>query len=338
MNVDMASSSEFRLRHEIRRVPVPNQPTTVLGPASGPVAIPESTSGIPARVSSQGPHRLNGPIPIITTLPQQPAQHQFHSQTHLHSQQQQQPSQARGPTIILSPQMEEDLKAAVLGRMASTQPVPIQVITTSKEKDARVYKWLRCISVVLCILLVVTEAALAISLGVGNDTVYGILWGTLLGIWDIWRLIRARKKQAREPVSTWQVAGEGIFMTVTVALTVILVASLVNLYGEDETLIRGWVLTFVFLVLAISHLLFFLRTCAEKWSKPHQQVTQLPLYHDPKQQQAQQAPAPQFIVQYVHECPHCGNQLAPQPGEDLNADLASKGDAQPQGVAPAYLR
>ncbi|KAI1637552.1 hypothetical protein F4809DRAFT_316096 [Biscogniauxia mediterranea] len=333
------ASSEFQVRQEIRRVPVPTHPTTVLGSAPRLVAMPESTAGIPAQVSSQGPRRLNGPIPIITTLPQQSTQHQFHSQTQLNPQQQHQPPQARGPTIVLSPQMEEDLKAAVLGTMASTQPVPSQQTATPNKKEARADKWLRCISVVLCILLVVAEVALAIVLGPENDTVYGILWGTLLGIWDIWRLVRVWKKQEGGPVSTWQVVGEGIFMTVTVVLTAILVASLVNISGEDETLIRGWVLTFVFLVLAISHLIFFIRTCAEKWSKPNQQVTELALYHDPKQQQAQQIPVPQFIVQYVHECPHCGNQLGPQPGEDLNEDLASKGDAQPQGVAPAaYLR
>ncbi|KAI5920318.1 hypothetical protein F4810DRAFT_713675 [Camillea tinctor] len=337
----MASSSEYQMQHEMRRIPVPNYPATVLMPASGPgpgpIVMPGSTAGIPA----QGPHHSNGPIPIITTLPQQPTQYQFQSQTHLHSQPHQ-PQQLRGPTIVLSPQMEEDLKAAVLGTMAPTQPAPSQQMPKSKEKEVRMNRWLRWTSVVLCVAIIVTEAALAIAMGSENDTVYGLLWGTLLGIWDLWQLIRSRRKKTGDPVSIWQVVGEGSFMVVSVAMTGILVTSSVSAYGPYEVRIRSWVLTFVFLVLAIFHIVFFIHLCSEKWSKQNHQLAALPLYQDPKQQQQQQplqqAQVPQFIVQYVHECPHCGNQLGPQPGEDVNADLASKGDAQPQSIAPAYLR
>ncbi|KAI1499741.1 hypothetical protein F5X99DRAFT_388841 [Biscogniauxia marginata] len=330
----MASSSESQTWHEIRRVPVPTRPITVLTSAPGPAVISESTAGRSAHVPPQGPHLLNinGLIPIITTLPQQSAQFQSRSQSHINPYLQQ--PQARGPTIALSPQMEEDLKAAVMGTMASTQPLPSQHPSKAHAKELRVNKWLRYISVVLCVALVVAEAIVAVVEFPGSDTVYGIPWGTLLGLWDVWRLIQSRKKRGGEPVSTWQVVGEGIFMTVTISLTGLVAASSTNQYKPDDDRIRGWVLAFVFLVLAILHLTLFIRTCAEKWSRPNSQPMELPMYHDPQQQHQ----LPQFIVQYVHDCPNCGSKLQLQPGEDLNTYMANKGDAQPQGVAPAYLR
>lgn len=50
-------------------------------------------------------------------------------------------------------------------------------------------------------------------------------------------------------------------------------------------------------------------------------------------------PPAQIVVHYVQNtCPKCGTQSWPQPGEELNEHLASKGDMQPQAIPLSQLQ
>ncbi|KAK7966149.1 uncharacterized protein PG986_000426 [Apiospora aurea] len=50
-------------------------------------------------------------------------------------------------------------------------------------------------------------------------------------------------------------------------------------------------------------------------------------------------PPAQIVVHYVQNtCPKCGTQSWPQPGEELNEHLASKGDLQPQAIPLSQLQ
>ncbi|KAI1080808.1 hypothetical protein F5B20DRAFT_95154 [Whalleya microplaca] len=324
----MASpSSPPQTQYRIPRVPVPSRPglgsvlppiqTTV--PAGGIANTPTTTHGTPLQQSHSG-----APVPIIT-----------------HSTTTAQP-QPLGQTITLSSRMEEDLKAAVLGAIPPPMPPPDEM--TTERKWVLTKKWLRWPSFCICVFVALAEAILAILYGANLDTAYSIPWCSALGFWDTWRLIRLRRKRDVEPISVLHLVFEGLFMLITVILLILLATEVMHTRTLPWlVLYRGYGLEGILLILTILHVSLFVCACTEKYRKPRRskasqkyQDTELPMYsHNHESPQIQQQP--QIIVQYLHTCPHCGSHAMPQPGEDLNAELAKRGDLQPQLVAPPHL-
>ncbi|KAI0456697.1 hypothetical protein F5B21DRAFT_122458 [Xylaria acuta] len=301
-----------------------------------------STSGLPStqtRIVVRGQHRLRGPIPLVATNPNQPLpariyreheqdRHSHYPDPHsLNTIKMDSDSQMRQSTLPL--QVEEDIRAAVLASMPSTD----RRGPARRRKSVPWRKAMRWLSLSLSIALIigVIASTAVLSYQIDIDAIFAFVWGPLLALWNGWRLFRLRQKFDREVVSGWHIALDVIFLSTTIALTAVVILWTVNraedyIYDYDfryDVFWRGAATSIVFLIWAILHLILLIITVVEKWTKPT-----FPYWDSPPPQQL-----PPIVVQYMPTYTTCHE---PQPGEDKNSYLAEVGDLQPQGIAPAY--
>ncbi|TGJ88075.1 hypothetical protein E0Z10_g627 [Xylaria hypoxylon] len=240
----------------------------------------------------------------------------------------------------LPPQMEEDIKAAVLASMPSTDhPMPVK-----KRKAAVHRKNIRWTSLSLCIILVIGEIPVSVIFGLQPSSLFAFSLGTLLALWNGWRLFRMRQKFNNEMISGWHLGLEATFLSAIIAVTAVVPVWTVNQVtvmnrqnGENldsfytngvvpQYFWHGIAVAIIFLTCLILHFILLIITVVEKWTKPAYLQLALPAG-------AQHQQPPQIIVQY---CPNCRGH-EPRPGENERTFLASIGDSQPQGVAPVNL-
>ncbi|KAI0536134.1 hypothetical protein GGR58DRAFT_476191 [Xylaria digitata] len=356
----MARSSHPRAIGQIRRVPVPvrdpaSNPAPISINTTSPLGITQPTSLlIPPPTQTplvvRGHHRPRGPIPLVSTNSHQPIPTYFNN-THENNHYSQIPSQyslhitgmdpeSQNRHFTLPPQMEEDIKAAVLASMP-----PTDRSTPMKKRKTVVHrKRIRWTSLSLCIILVIGEIPVTVIYGLEASSLFAFILGILLALWDGWRLFRLRQKFDNEIISGWHVGLEAASFSALISLTIV-----VSLWTVNQTRVRqvlsyedwdsfyldgavsqyfwhGVAVAIFFLTLVILHFVLLIITAVEKWTKPAYLQLALPADAQPQQ-------PPQIIVQY---CPNCRSH-EPRPGEDENSYLASIGDSQPQGVAPASL-
>ncbi|KAI8949217.1 hypothetical protein F4801DRAFT_580612 [Xylaria longipes] len=297
-----------------------------------------SSSGLPptqAHIVVRGQHRARGPIPLVATNPNRPLparinrEHERDHYSHypdphsLSTIKMDSDSQTRQSTLPL--QAEEDIRAAVLASMPSTE----EKGHARRRRSVPWRKAIRWLSVSLSIALVVgvVVATVVLSYEIDLDAKFAFVWGPLLALWNGWRLFRLRQKFDREVISGWHIAFDAIFLSTTIALTVVVIFWVVNRfedYFDDydfpfDAPWRGAATSLVFVIWVVLHLILFIITIVEKCTKPTHP------YWD--------SPPPPIVVQYMPMYTTCHE---PQPGEDKNSYLAEIGDLQPQGIAPAY--
>ncbi|KAI0551142.1 hypothetical protein F4679DRAFT_540539 [Xylaria curta] len=297
---------------------------------------PSSSRG-QGHIVIHGQHRLRSPIPLVATNPNQPlpahlyrererddrALYQDHHS--LKTVQLDSNSQMRQST--LPPQVEEDIRAAVLASMPSTgryRPV-------KRRKSVASRKVIRWISVSLSIALIIGVIVTSVFLGllIDTDAILAFVWGPLLALWNGWRLFRLRQKFDQEAISSWHMSLEAISLTTTIALTIRVIVWTVNRSYETDVYFyynynivwRGVAVSAVFLIWVVLHSILLIITSVAKWTKPRYS------YVDSPQE------TPQIIIQYM---PTFTASHEPEQGEDKNTYLAGIGDSQPQGIAPAY--
>ncbi|RWA07395.1 hypothetical protein EKO27_g7714 [Xylaria grammica] len=226
---------------------------------------------------------------------------------------------------MLPPQMEEDIKAAVLASMASTDyPMRMQ-----KRKTVVHRKNIRWTSLSICIILIIGEIPVSVLYGVQPSSIFAYTLGTLLALWNGWRLFRMRQKFDNERISGWHIGLEVVSLSALIATTVVVPIWAVSQANNQQSLFSfsfASLLMILTILLSILHFVLLIMTAVEKWTKPA--YLQLAVPTDAQHQQP-----PPIIVQY---CPNCHNH-EPRLGEDENPYLASIGDSQPQGVAPVNL-
>ncbi|KAI0903764.1 hypothetical protein F4823DRAFT_254421 [Ustulina deusta] len=349
----MASSP--RPRGEIKRVPVPVRhsppaPDPISTTTTSPPVIAQATlsSSLPSTQIPfivHGQSRPRGPIPIVATNSHQPLPTHFsHGPRHNHYSQPPYPytlhtiemdreSQNRHST--LPAQVEEDIKAAVLASMLPNDPpVPMK-----RRKTAVHRKNIRWTSLSLLIILVIGEIPVSAIFNIDIPALFAFILGTLLCLWNGWRLFRLRQKFGNEIISGWHVGLEALFLIALIAATVVVVSWTVSqlqegeLFYVDEAICRqfwrGIAVAIILFICLILHFILLIITAIEKWTKPA--YLHMALLSESQPQQP-----PQIIVQYTTTCPVCHGH-EPRPGEGENSYLARVGDSQPQGVAPATL-
>ncbi|KAI0490312.1 hypothetical protein F4859DRAFT_508114 [Xylaria cf. heliscus] len=302
-------------------------------PTSAITQTPSSSSLPPTqgRIVVHGQQRLRGPIPLVATNPNQPlpvhinreheqGRHSHHLDRHyLNTIKMDSDSQIRQST--LPPQVEEDIRAAVLASMPTDRHGP--------PRGRRSVPWrkaMRWLSVSLSIALIIGVIVVTVALGypIYLDAIFAFVWGPLLAVWNGWRLLRLRQKFDQEIISGWHVALDVIFLSTTLALTVVIIVWSVNradeFLWENNVFWRGAATAVVFILWVFLHLILLIISIVEKWTKPRV----YPSYRDSY---------PPIVVQYMPTYTTCHE---PQPGEDKNPYLAEVGDLQPQGIAPAY--
>ncbi|GAW12405.1 hypothetical protein ANO14919_017710 [Xylariales sp. No.14919] len=346
----MASSPHPRARGQIKRVPVPARDPAP-GPASisttilsSPAVIQPTPSSTPpstqAPLAVRGQHRPRGPIPLVSTNSHQPIPTHF-SHRHEYNHHSQIPTQYSLHTIgmdpesqnrhyMLPPQMEEDIKAAVLASISSTDyPMRMQ-----KRKTVVHRKNIRWTSLSICIALIIGEIPVSVLYGVQPSSIFAYTLGTLLALWNGWRLFRMRQKFGNERISGWHIGLEVVSLSALIATTVVVpiwaMSQANNQVGGSWRSVQyfwhGLAIAFLLFICLILHFVLLIMTAVEKWTKPA--YLQLAVPTDAQYQQP-----PPIIVQY---CPNCHSH-EPRLGEDENSYLASIGDSQPQGVAPVNL-
>ncbi|RYP83656.1 hypothetical protein DL770_005349 [Monosporascus sp. CRB-9-2] len=248
--------------------------------------------------------------------------------------------------VRLSPQIEEDIKAAVLEAALSQSPTSNHQQGRNKGRkngrdkrrrpDGRkeslkttrnwliAKKVLRWVSLTICALMVVGEAVLAIFDGAYADTALGICLGFLLGIWDTVRLVRLRLKRDIEPVSVFHLLTEGTF-TVAIIVAVACIIDQVRRFWESELMIRGWVFSAGMLVQEGVHITLFARACVDMYlHRDAMQLRQryggweLPWFMDPQ--------PTEVVVKYVHVCPKCECEFSPHDEDKSKERPANNGD------------
>ncbi|KAI0517566.1 hypothetical protein F5B22DRAFT_645748 [Xylaria bambusicola] len=348
-------------KREIKRVPVP-----VRHPALAPISTVTSSPPVvlhthPALSSSsppstqnhftvRGQYRPRGPIPIVATNSEQPLPAQLVQRDRdYHYSQPSVPypqytinmdleSQNRQST--LPPELEEDIKAAVLASMPSQDPSAMRIRKTIPWR-----KGLRWTILSLCISLVIGEIPVSILFGTDISAIFAFVLGSLLALWNGYRLFRMRQKFDNEVISGWHIGLE-----CTSILAIIAISTVVGIWGNNrvaqrqyysdnaieytygnvwEDYWRGLSVVIILAICGVLHFIVLILTAMEKWTKPaYMQVT--------ASRGSQYQQPPQIIVQYTPTCPHCHGH-EPRPNEDENSYLARIGDSQPQGVAPVTL-
>lgn len=125
---------------------------------------------------------------------------------HMYPRQQRQslPSQQ---TLHSGSEIEEDAKAA----MAMAGP----------RRDVNAAGWstamyvLRWLSFLICMAVMVAEVVVAVCLGPYDDTAMGIIGGTLIGGWDVWRFLY-RRRTKRSPLAITHLVIEGLLLVLVV--------------------------------------------------------------------------------------------------------------------------
>ncbi|KAI1746110.1 hypothetical protein F4680DRAFT_11094 [Xylaria scruposa] len=292
-----------------------------------------SSSRNQGHIVIHGQHQLRSPIPLVATNPNQPLpahiyrererddRSRYQDHHSLNTVQLDPNSQMRQST--LPPQVEEDIRAAVLASMPSTgRHRPIK-----RRKSVASSKVIRWISVSLSIALIigVIVTSVVISIRIDTDAILAFAWGPLLALWNGWRLFRLRQKFDQEAISGWHWGLEAIFLTTTIALTIRVIVWTVNQSFEfDYTFYIVWraiAVSGVFFIWVVLHSILLILTSVAKWTKPRYSFVDSP------------QETPQIIIQYM---PTFTASHEPEPGEDKNTYLAGIGDSQPQGIAPAY--
>ncbi|KAI1327934.1 hypothetical protein F5Y16DRAFT_370183 [Xylariaceae sp. FL0255] len=288
--------------HRIKRVPVPTRNPTVI-----------ST-----------PRR--GPIPLIITNPQQQpvSSHLLQGSAH------------QSPALVIemagsidmkwqssdgsmiSPHTEEEIKSAVLASLSSSAPSstpPTRKLVVGKK----VLRWL---STCLCFIAVIVEIVFTIVFGANADTLFVLIWGPILGGWNIWRLCRLRRKRNREVISVVHLIGESLAVAGVIPLTIFSTFTIAFVDYSGYTigdLIRFPVASFFFYAWLILHGVLLTLAAIER-HKP----TSL---EKPTSQTSQP-----IVINYMPVCRNCQCQVY-----HSTADGALPlGGLQPQGVAPAY--
>ncbi|KAI0444563.1 hypothetical protein F4803DRAFT_548998 [Xylaria telfairii] len=294
-----------------------------------------------ARIVVRGQHRLRGPIPLVATNPHQPLpahmtrereqDHHSHylGQHSLTTINMDSESQMRQSGLPL--QVEEDIRAAVLASLGESSTDHAGPVRNRKSVPWRkAMRWLSLsLSIALVLAVITTTAVLGFEIDV--DAIFAFVWGPLLALWNGWRLFRLRQHFDREVISGWHIAFDVLFLSTTIALTVVVILWTVN-RAEDyifneinevylyDVFWRGLATSIVFVVWDVLHFILLIITIVEKWTKPaYSSLSPNPL--------------PPIVVQYMPTYTTCHE---PQPGEDKNIYLAEIGDLQPQGIAPAY--
>ncbi|KAI0868504.1 hypothetical protein GGS24DRAFT_208112 [Hypoxylon argillaceum] len=358
-----------RPKGQIRRVPVPSRhlaPAPAAAPAPAPAHISFTTTSPPAITQSQtqtqsssrplmqtdvivrGQYLPRAPIPLVSTNSWQPLpsysirgdEYDHHAQTdhnytpHLIRME----PESQNQHFNLSPQLEEDIKLAVLASMPSPDhPVPVK-----KRKTVVHRKNIRWTSLSICLILIIGEIPVTVLFGFDFATLFAYILATLLALWDGWRLFRLRQKFDDERISGWHVALEIAYVSAIVAVTVVVSVWVSNqaqteyYYQDYETIFesesfwRGIAVAILFLILFILHSVLLIITVVEKWTKPAYQHVVLPT-------DTQSYQPPPIVVQFTSTCPTCHNTVDIRTGADENHHQAAIGDSQPQGVAPAFV-
>ncbi|KAI0431912.1 hypothetical protein F5Y09DRAFT_303382 [Xylaria sp. FL1042] len=348
----MASSRPSK--GQIKRVPVPvRHPAPAPAPISTTVAspaIPQTTlsSNLPSAQNpfiSRGQYRPRGPIPIVETNSYQPLpSHPNHGHGYNHHPQQSYPytlhiigmdPESQNRHSSLPPQLEDDIKAAVLASM----PRNDHAMPMRKRRTVVHRKRIRWTSLSICILLVVGEIPVSAIYGVDVTALFAFIIGTLLAFWNGWRLFRLRRKFDNEIISGWHVGLEALSLAGLLAITATVATwSVDQLRGENLFFVefarylffwRGIAVAILLFTCLALHFALLVITVVEKWTKPTYRHSALSSDTHPQQ-------PPQIIVQYTPTCPVCHGH-GPRSGEDENTYLANIGDSQPQGVAPVML-
>ncbi|KAK5627513.1 hypothetical protein RRF57_003228 [Xylaria bambusicola] len=303
-----------------------------------PSSSPPSTQDI---FTVRGQYRPRGPIPIVPLTLSNPFRLILSTATETVSVHYQNGSESQNRHSALPPELEDDIKAAVLASMPSQDPLEMRIRRTVPWR-----KGIRWTILSLCISLVIGEIPVCILFGFDISAIFAFSLGPTLALWNGWRLFRLRQKFDNEVISGWHIGLE-----CTSILTIIAISVAVGIWSEDRAAVqdyyaleaayyddyaatyedfwRGLSLVIIFALCGILHFIVLILTSLEKWTKPAymQMAAARALQH--KQ-------PPQIIVQYTPTCPHCHGH-EPRPGEDENSYLARIGDSQPQGVAPVTV-
>ncbi|RYP64345.1 hypothetical protein DL771_008790 [Monosporascus sp. 5C6A] len=268
--------------------------------------------------------------------------------------------------VRLSPQVEEDIKAALLEAALAQSPTSNhQQGRNSGKKNGRdkrrrpdgrkeslkttrnwliAKKVLRWVSLTICALMVVGEAVLAIFDGAYADTALGICLGFLLGIWDTVRLVRLRLKRDIEPVSVFHLLTEGTF-TVAIIIAVACIIDQVRRFWENKLMIRGWVFCAGMLVqeaytklprvsvLGISPNILSRGVHITLFARAcvdmylHRDAMQLRQRYGGWELPWFMEPQPtEVVVKYVHVCPKCECEFSPHDEDKSKERPAGNGD------------
>ncbi|KAI1299428.1 hypothetical protein F5Y03DRAFT_365955 [Xylaria venustula] len=342
----MASPS--RPQGQIKRVPVPVRPSAP-APISttataSPVAIQTTLSS--TLPSTQAPfvvrdqYRPRGPVPIVETNSHQSIPpHPTHNHGHNHGPQHPSPytlhsirmdPESQNSRYTLPPHVEDDIKAAVLASM----PLNDHSGPMRKRKTAVHRKGLRWASISFCIILILGEIVTSIFFATDPPAYFAWSLGALIAFWNGFRLFRMRQRFNNEIISGWHFGLEATAVSALLAVAVTVAAWTTGGLGGWAQWWRGITVAIILFICFILHFAILVLTAVEKWIKPasaDSAYTHMSLPNDAQSQQA-----PRIIVQYTPTCPVCHGH-GPRQGEDENSYLASIGDSQPQGVAPAKL-
>ncbi|KAI0391435.1 hypothetical protein F5Y17DRAFT_460830 [Xylariaceae sp. FL0594] len=328
--------------HQIRRVPVPvrQQAPAPVGPLQIAAHTSAPSPNVPsaaATVIVQGQPQPRAPIALVNTHSRQlllPAHDSTRSSSHDHSshaiQMEWDAESGRYALPYALPRhVEDDIKAAVMTSIPATKHLEPPGARATNRFFSR--KVLRLLSLSWSILIVIEEIAASILVGITDDLIFTSIWVLLLSAWNIWCLFRLRKKANGEVISYWQLGGEITFAALTLFLTVFVIRW--TLFEEGYIYFRYWravVACIAFSVWLVLQTTILILTVIELWKKHNNASTPQPINDEG------QPPHHQIIVQYIPSCPHCHMHVEPQPGDEINAHLATIGDLQPQAVAPAY--
>ncbi|KAJ8124823.1 hypothetical protein O1611_g8818 [Lasiodiplodia mahajangana] len=336
-----------RPRGQIKRVPVPSHHPV---PASASAYISTAATSSPAFLQTALPdqssitlnstahdlYRLRGPIPLVATNSHEPlpaslgVNHQFSHLYSLHTAQMDLESQNRQTT--LPPQVEDDIKAAVLASM----PPPGRPLPTRRRKTVIHRKNLRWASLSFCIILIVGEIPVSVIYGVDVSALFVFILATLLAFWDGWRLFRLRQTFDNEIISGWHVGLEVTFLSAIIAITAVIATWVSNWAATDSSYLdtfkwehfwAGIAVALLFLICIVLHSVLLVITVIEKWTKPASPYMELSANAQPQQ-------TPQIIFQVIPACPTCHSHIDVRRQDD-DSSRAVVGDSQPQGVAPA---
>ncbi|KAI0101045.1 hypothetical protein GGR51DRAFT_531036, partial [Nemania sp. FL0031] len=340
-------ASPPRPKGQIKRVPVPSRHpapapayiSTIATPS--PAIIQAAPSSLPSITPDSNAHNLyrpRDPIPLVATNSQQPLPASlsdspwFPHHYSPYSIQMDLESQNRQST--LPPQVEEDIKAAVLASM----PPPDRPFPTRRRKTVTHRKNIRWASLSLCIILIIGEIPVSVIYGVDISALFAFILATLLAFWNGWRLFRLRQTFDNEIISGWHVGLEVTALSAIIAITAVLGTWISNRALRDnyylgtftwEHFWAGIAVATLFVVCLILHSVLLVITVIEKWTKPASLHMELSTNRQSRQ-------TPQIIFQVIPACPICHNHPDTM-GVDDDPRRAVVGDSQPQGVAPAFL-
>ncbi|KAI1126240.1 hypothetical protein F5Y10DRAFT_214844 [Nemania abortiva] len=346
-----------RPRDQIRRVPVPNRhPDPASATATAPArniytgepslpaiihSMPSDQPSIESNFNARSRYRPRGPIPIVATNSQQPLP-SFLSDGDKHNHCSQTPQlpfqytiqmdpESQNQQSTLPPQLEDDIKAAVLASM----PSPGRSVPIKRRKTVVHRKNLRWASLSICIILIVGEIPVSVIFGLDISALFAFILAALLAFWDGWRLFRLRQTFDNELISGWHVGLEATSVSGIIALTAVVATWVSNRtqapsgyydyvgINTSEHFWGGISVAIFFAILFGLHSALLVITVIEKWTKPAS-------LHQALSTGAQPQSTPQIIVQIMPTCPTCH-------GPNDNLHRAIIGDSQPQGVAPAYV-